>query len=243
MADRPRRGSGALRTLCIDVGGTGLKVMVVSAQGKPLTERVRVETPRPATPRAVLQALQDAMPAREAFDRVTIGFPGVVTDGVVRTAHNLHRSWIGHDLATWMVRRTGRPTRVLNDAGVQGHGVIQGRGTEVCVTLGTGMGFSLFVDGRYVPNVELGHHPFRKGKTYEDLLGDAALKKRGARRWNRALVNALRQMQDTFNPRIIYLGGGNARKVEGPLPRNVKLVDNVHGLLGGVKVWERDGAG
>lgn len=242
MADRPSRGTVAPRTLCIDVGGTGLKVMVVSAQGKPLTERVRVETPRPATPRAVLQALQGAMPPREAFDRVTIGFPGVVTDGVVRTAHNLHRAWIGHDLATWMVRRTGRPTRVLNDAGVQGHGVIQGRGTEICVTLGTGMGFSLFVDGRYVPNVELGHHPFRKGKTYEELLGDAALRKRGARRWNKSLRNAIRQMQDTFNPRIVYLGGGNARIVEGPLPRNVKLVDNVHGLLGGVKVWERDGA-
>jgi polyphosphate glucokinase len=238
MADRPRRGTSAPRTLCIDVGGTGLKVMVVSAQGKPLSERVRIETPRPATPRAVLEALQGAIPPRDAFDRVTIGFPGVVTDGVVRTAHNLHRAWIGHDLATWMVRRTGRPTRVLNDAGVQGHGVIQGRGTEICVTLGTGMGFSLFVDGRYVPNVELGHHPFRKGKTYEDLLGDAALKKRGERRWNKALANALAQMQDTFNPRVIYLGGGNARKVAIPLPRNVKLVDNVNGLLGGVKVWE-----
>jgi polyphosphate glucokinase len=240
MADRPRRGAGAPRTLCIDIGGTGLKVMLVSASGKPLSERVRVETPRPATPRAVLAALQATMPSADTFDRVTIGFPGVVTNGVVRTAHNLHKAWIGHDLATWMVRRTGRPTRVLNDAGVQGHGVVQGRGTEVCVTLGTGMGFSLFVDGHYVPNVELGHHPFRKGKTYEELLGDAALKQRGVRRWNKSLANALRQMEDTFNPRMIYLGGGNARKVDIPLPRNVKLVDNVHGLLGGVKVWERE---
>jgi polyphosphate glucokinase len=221
------------------VGGTGVKLMVVSARGAPLSDRVRFETPRPATPRAVLQALRAHLPDRTAFDRVTVGFPGVVVDGVVRTAPNLHRSWGGFDLATWMVRATGRPARVLNDAGVQGYGVVQGRGTEICVTLGTGMGFSLFVDGHYVPNVELGHHPFRKGKSYEDLLGDPALRKRGLKRWNKALANALRQMQETFNFRMLYLGGGNARHVDVPLPRNVKIVDNVHGLLGGVNVWER----
>jgi polyphosphate glucokinase len=129
---------------------------------------------------------------------------------------------------------------VLNDAGVQGHGVIQGRGVEVCVTLGTGFGFSLFVNGHYVPNVELGHHPFRKGKTYEELLGDAALKRRGKGKWNRTLEAAVAQLQDTFNFRLLYLGGGNARNVSFTLPRNVKLVDNVAGLLGGVKLWERD---
>jgi polyphosphate glucokinase len=240
MVDGSKRGVSAPRTLCIDVGGTGIKTMIVSAHGKPLSERSRVETPRPATPRGVLHALQAVLPARGAFDRVSVGFPGVVVDGVVKTAPNLHRSWSGFDLATWMVRTTGRPTRVLNDAGVQGHGVVQGRGVEICVTLGTGMGFSLFVNGHYVPNVELGHHPFRKGRSYEDLLGDPALKKRGPKRWNRALGHALHQLQETFNFRVLYLGGGNARHVAIPLPRNVRVVDNVHGLLGGVKLWERD---
>jgi len=233
-------GTSAARTLCIDIGGTGLKSMIVSAQGKPLSERARIPTPRPATPRAVLAALQQSMPPRTEFDRVSVGFPGVVIDGVVKTAPNMHRSWAGFDLATWVLRSTGRPTRVLNDAGVQGHGVIQGRGTEVCVTLGTGFGFSLFVNGHYVPNVEFGHHPFRKGKTYEELLGDAALKRRGKGKWNRTLEAAVAQLQDTFNFRLLYLGGGNARNVSFTLPRNVKLVDNVAGLLGGVKLWERD---
>jgi polyphosphate glucokinase len=232
-------GARAARTLCIDIGGTGLKAMVVSAQGKPLSERQRVETPRPATPRAVLGTLARVLPDRAAFDRVSVGFPGVVVDGVVRTAVNLHPAWVGFDLATAVLRSTGRPTRVLNDAGVQGHAVVTGRGVEICVTLGTGFGFSLFVDGRYVPNVEFGHHPFRKGKTYEELLGDAALKRMGKRKWNRVLVRAIDQLRHTFNFRVLYLGGGNARRVALPVPRDVRVVDNVAGLLGGVRLWER----
>lgn len=233
-------GAREPRTLCIDVGGTGLKSMIVSAQGKPLTERVRVETPRPATPRAVGAALQGIIPARTGFDRVSVGFPGVVVEGVVKTAPNLHRSWAGFDLATSILRATGRPTRVLNDAGVQGHGAIQGRGVEICVTLGTGFGFSLFVNGHYVPNVELGHHPFRKGKSYEDFLGARGLARLGRKRWNHMLERALEQLQHTFNFRVLYLGGGNARKVTLKLPPNVRLVENVAGLIGGVKLWARD---
>ena len=240
MTTKATMDARSQRTLCIDIGGTGLKTMIVSANGKPLSERTRIDTPRPATPRAIGAALLKTMPDRTQFDRVSVGFPGVVVDGVTRTAPNLHPSWAGFDLATWVLRATGRPTRVLNDAGVQGHGVIQGRGTEVCVTLGTGFGFSLFVNGHYVPNVEFGHHPFRKGKTYEELLGDAALKRRGKGKWNKTLAAAVAQLQETFNFRVLYLGGGNARNVDFTLPRNVKLVDNVAGLLGGVKLWERD---
>ncbi len=228
------------RTLCIDIGGTGIKAMVVSARGAPLTERLRVETPRPATPRAVSGALRKIVPDRSSFDRVSVGFPGVVVDGVVHTAVNLHPAWVGHDLATAILKMTGRPTRVLNDAGMQGFGVIAGRGTEICVTLGTGFGFSLFVDGRYVPNVELGHHPFRKGRTYEELLGTKGLERLGRKRWNRMLARAVDQLRRTFNFRVVYLGGGNSRLVDLELPRDVKIVDNVAGLLGGVKLWGAD---
>ena len=240
MTKQATTGGRSLRTLCIDIGGTGLEATIVSAQGRPLSERSRIETPRPATARAVGAALLKLFPERTKFDRVSVGFPGVVVDGVVRTAPDLHPSWSGFDLATWVLRATGRPTRVLNHAAVQGHGVVQGRGVELCVTLGTGFGFSLFVNGHHVPNVELGHHPFRKGRSYEDLLGDAALRKRGKKRWNRALGHAIVQLQDTFNFRVLYVGGGNSRKVEVPLPRNVKMVDGAAGLLGGVRLWERD---
>jgi polyphosphate glucokinase len=240
MKVQAKMGGRLQRTLCIDVGGTGLKGMVLSASGKPLSARMRIETPRPATPRAVTAAIQKMIPDRAQFDRVSVGFPGVVVDGVVRTAHNLHPSWVGFDLATWILRNTGRPTRVLNDAGVHGHGVIQGRGVEICVTLGTGFGFSLFVNGHYVPNVEFGHHPFRKTHTYEDLLGAKALERMGKKKWNKLLERAIAQLQDTFNFRTLYLGGGNSRKITLTLPRNVKVVDNVAGLIGGVRLWERD---
>jgi len=111
---------------------------------------------------------------------------------------------------------------------------------EICVTLGTGFGFSLFVNGHYVPNVELGHHPFRKGKSYEDFLGARGLTRLGRKRWNHMLERALEQLQHTFNFRVLYLGGGNARKVTLKLPPNVRLVENVAGLIGGVKLWARD---
>jgi len=235
-----KRGGSSSRTLCFDVGGTGLKAMIVSAQGKPLTERARVETPRPATPRAIVAALQKIAPPRTEFDRVSVGFPGVVIEGVVKTAPNLHPSWAGFDLATAILKATGRPTRALNDAGVQGHGAIQGRGVEVCITLGTGMGFSLFVNGHYVPNVELGHHSFRRDETYEDVLGARALKRLGKKKWNRMLERAIEQLQHTFNFRVLYVGGGNAKKIAIALPRNVQVVENMAGLLGGVKLWDRD---
>ena len=230
---------GTARTLCIDVGAGGLAARVHSAAGKPVGERARADTPRPATPRAVCAALRTLLPPRESFDRVSVAFPGVVVDGVVQAAPGLHRGWAGFDLATWTLRATGRPTRVLDVAGVQGYGVIRGLGTEICLVLGVELGFALFVDGRLVPNVELGRHPFRKGKTYGELLGQAGLDKRGRKRWNRAVGQALEQLRETFHFRTLHLGGGNARFVKIPLPGTVRRVDLGLAPAGGVKLWGR----
>src|SRR5438094_10621989 len=102
MATRAGSATGP-RTLCIDVGGTGIKVMVVSSRGKPISERSRIETPHPATPKAIAAALRTILPDPGTFDRVSVGFPGVVQDGVVRTAPNLDPSWAGFDLAAaWL---------------------------------------------------------------------------------------------------------------------------------------------
>jgi polyphosphate glucokinase len=231
------RNVTAPRTLCVDIGGTGIKTLVVAADGKPVGERSRVATPHPATPKATVAALKTILPDPKSYDRISIGFPGVVIDGVIRTAPNLDASWAGLDLAGTIAKTTRKPTRALNDAGVQGHGVIRGKGVEACITLGTGFGFALFVDGTYVPNIELGHHPFRNGKTYEDELGMRSLEKRGRERWNRTLSRALRLIDRTFNYRKLYIGGGNSAKVTIDLPPNVRRVDNVAGLVGGVKLW------
>jgi polyphosphate glucokinase len=225
------------RTLSIDIGGTGLKALLLGPGGKQLTDRARVETPRPATPTALLSAIFDLIQPLGHFDRVSVGFPGVVVDGVTRSAPNLHDDWRGFDLAKALARRTGRPARVLNDAGVQGYAVVEGRGVEIVLTLGTGFGFGLFHEGVYVPNLELAHHPFKKDRTYEDYLGARGLEKNGKEKWSEHVVQAIRQIDAVFNPRRMYLGGGNAKHMRATLPGNVKTIDNVSGLLGGHMLW------
>ncbi len=226
-----------LRTLAIDIGGTGIKAVVLSATGKPLTERSRVKTPRPATPEAVINTIVELAKAQGEFDRVSVGFPGVVRRGITLNAPNLNGKWEGFRLADALSKKLGVPVRVANDADVQGFGVISGHGVELVVTLGTGFGSGLFVDGKLVPNLELGHHPFQKGKTYEELLGDAVLKKVGKKKWNKRLVRAIRTLDLVFNYDLLYIGGGNAERATVKLPSNVKIVSNVAGLLGGLALW------
>ncbi|HEX4420500.1 MAG TPA: ROK family protein [Kofleriaceae bacterium] len=226
-----------LRTLAIDIGGTGLKALILGPDGTALTERARVPTPRPATPDALLPELWKLIEPLGAFDRVSIGFPGVVVDGVTLTAPNLHKQWQGFDLAKAMTAHLGRPVRVLNDAGVQGYGVIEGHGVELVLTLGTGLGCALYYDGIYVPNLELAHHPFGNGKTYEDYVGAKALKRVGKKKWNRRVAKMIAQVQPVWNPRRLYLGGGNAKHLKIELPSHVTITPNVAGLLGGIVLW------
>jgi polyphosphate glucokinase len=225
------------RTLCIDIGGTGLKVVVLGPKGEILSDRVRVETPRPAKPKKVIHALWKMIETRGAFDRISAGFPGVVVDGVVKTAPNLHPDWEGFPLGQTLADAARRPVRVLNDAGVQGYGVVEGSGVEMLITLGTGMGAALFMEGVYVPNLELAHHPFHKNKTYEDYVGVRALEKVGRKEWSKRVHQVVEQILPIWNPRVLYVGGGNARHVKGKLPPEVKLVPNFAGLLGGVALW------
>ncbi|HZX40887.1 MAG TPA: ROK family protein [Myxococcaceae bacterium] len=225
------------RTLSIDIGGTGVKALVLASGGEPLTERVRVETPRPATPRRLLQAIWALVEPLGPFERVSVGFPGVVVEGVTRTAPNLHPDWAGYPLARTLQDRFRRPTRVVNDAGLQGYGVVEGRGVEMLLTFGTGMGCALFNEGVYVPNLELAHHPFRKAKTYEDYVSARALAAVGKRRWNRRVGRVVAQVLPIFNPRRLYLGGGNAKHITLALPPEVHLVANIAGLLGGIALW------
>jgi polyphosphate glucokinase len=230
-----------MRTLCIDIGGTGLKALIVDGKGKPLTERVRVETPRPATPKAVVDELVKLVKTVGKYDRVSVGFPGVVAEGIVRSAPNLDGKWAGFPLADALAKKLGKKVRALNDAGVQGYGVIEGLGVEMVITLGTGMGCALYLDGRYVPNLELAHHPFRNGKTYEEYVGARALDKVGKKEWNKRVGKILRQIDPIWNPRRIYLGGGNAKHLTIDLPKHVKVTSNVAGLLGGIALWADEG--
>ena len=226
-----------MRTLAVDIGGSGVKALVLNEAGEPLTERTRVETPVPAKPEPVIDAIATLAAGQGEFDRVSVGFPGVVRDGVTKTAVNLTPEWIGLDLATVLSDRLGKPVRVANDADIQGMGAISGKGVELVITLGTGFGSALFVDGTLVPNLELGHHPFRKGETYEEQMGRAALDKVGKEKWNNRLEKAIASLQNLFNYDSLYIGGGEAKKITFELPSNTKIVPNVTGLLGGIALW------
>jgi len=230
-----------LITFCLDIGGTGIKGFTADASDREISERVRIETPHPATPKAVLAVVKEIVAQMPHFDRVAAGFPGVVVKGRTLTAPNLDPAWEGFDLGKTLEKLTGRPVRVANDAGVQGLAVIEGSGTELVLTLGTGMGFALYVDGHYVPNIEMAHHPFRKSKTYEELVSNAALHKVGKKRWNRRVKKVIHQLAPIFNYRALYIGGGNAKEIDFKLPKNARIIENVAGLLGGVKLWQQPG--
>jgi polyphosphate glucokinase len=225
------------RTLAVDIGGTGIKAETLDARGKPLNQRQRIPTPKHATPRKVIAIVKKLARRCAPYERVSVGFPGVVKDGVIYTAANLGKGWTGFKLAAQLCKRLEAPVRVANDADVQGLGSVSGKGVELVITLGTGVGSVIFVDGHRI-HLEAGHHPFHNGKTYEDELGERALKKKGKKRWNALLVEAIGDLARMFNYDRLYIGGGNARHIKIKLPADVKIVSNLAGLLGGIKLWE-----
>lgn len=229
-----------LRTLSVDIGGSGVKVMVLNQAGEPQTDRARVDTPQPPFPEKIIEAIADLTQTQGDFDRISVGFPGVVRRGVTTTAANLDPAWLGFDLQTALSKQFGKPVRVVNDADMQGLGAIAGQGVELMITLGTGVGSALFLDGKLVPNLEMGHHPFRRGETYEEQLGRSALEDIGQKRWNDRLEKAIARLEHLFNYDRLYIGGGEARKVTLDLPKNVTIVSNVMGLLGGIALWKED---
>ncbi len=223
-------------TLSIDIGGSGLKAMLLDCEGRPISERQRVPTPAVPTPLAVLKGLDKLRAQFSGFDRVSAGFPGVIKHGITYTAANLHPRWIGFHLQAELEKRWKKPVRVANDAAVQGYGAIHGKGVELTLTLGTGLGSALFTDGHLCPGLELGHHPW-KTKTYEDYLGRRGLDKFGKKAWNKFLKHAIAQTAATFNWDRLYIGGGNTKKIDVGLGPNVKIVSNESGIFGGVALW------
>lgn len=227
-------------TLTVDIGGTGIKIMLLDASGQPLTERIRALTPTGPTPERVIQTIEELrrqLPQQFAsFDRASVGFPGVLKSGVTLEAHNLSPAWAGFPLQQTLMDLWKKPVRVANDASIQGYGAIFGKGVELCLTLGTGLGSSLFTNGHLCPGLELAHHPWRK-KTYEDYVGMRGLQKYGKKRWNELVQEAIAQTSQLFNWDFLHIGGGNSKHIKFDLPHNTRIVSNEEGLLGGVALW------
>jgi polyphosphate glucokinase len=238
MSETTEQPNGPV-TLAIDIGGTGLKAGLLDADGKMIGTQARVLTPRPSTPEAVVPALVGLAHVLGTFDRISIGFPGVVRGTRTLTAPNLGtEAWAGYDLAGTLESRLGRPVRLLNDATVQGLGVIAGKGVECVITLGTGFGFALYKDGRLAPHLELSQHVCRGGKTYDEYLGVKALEKVGKRRWRRRVQKMLKQLRVLVNWDRLYIGGGDARLIDFELPSDIQIVSNQAGITGGVRLWD-----
>lgn len=234
----PREQKGGPWTLGIDIGGSRIKASVLDPDGAMIAPRLDALTPADPKPAIVLDVIAQLVARLPAFDRVSVGFPGVVRGGEVVTAPNLGtRSWAGFPMSAAVAERFGRPVRMLNDAAVQGLGVAEGRGLECVVTLGTGVGCALFRDARLLLHLELGQHRARKKLTYDQYIGQAAFDALGVETWNRRVARAVDAILMLTSCEVLYIGGGNARKITCPLPASVKFVSNSAGVTGGVKLW------
>jgi polyphosphate glucokinase len=227
------------RILAIDIGGSHLKAAVIDSHGQMLTQKVQVKTPSPCSPGVMVDALAALVQPLAPYDKIAIGFPGVVRDGRVITApHWVTTEWTNFELPAILSRRLGgAPARLINDAEMQGLAVIEGKGLELVLTLGTGAGTGLFRDGDVMPHLELAHHPIRDNKTYNEYIGDAALKEVGVHHWNRRVARTIDILFALLHYDRLYVGGGNAVKISIPLPAHVTVVSNDAGIEGGAMLW------
>jgi polyphosphate glucokinase len=228
--------------LSIDIGGSHIKATILNEKGALQMDYEKVATPVPANPENVIDAILKLVKSFAAYDMVSVGFPGYVKAGVIKTAPNLGTdSWKDFDLSKKLEKVLGKPTRVVNDADMQGLGVVNGKGLEMVITLGTGFGTALLVDGQLMPHLELAHHPFSKGNTYDDYVGDRALVKVGLEKWNKRMQKVIKVLKTVINYDVLYIGGGNSVKLKFKLDKDIKLVTNQDGIKGGSRLWLKEG--
>jgi polyphosphate glucokinase len=220
MQRKPQR-----RVLVIDVGGSHVKTRVSGNRDMRQFASGPTLTPRQMVSR-VLRLIGDLK-----YDAVSIGYPGVVVHGkIVTEPFNLGSGWVGFDFR----QAFGRPTMVMNDAAMQAIGSYEG-GRMLFLGLGTGLGSALIVDGAVAP-MELAHLPYKRGRSFEDYLGDRGRRRLGPKKWRRAVADVVKQLSEALEADYVVIGGGNARKLK-KLPKNARLGNNDFAFLGGFRVW------
>ncbi|MBS0578958.1 MAG: ROK family protein [Proteobacteria bacterium] len=212
--------------LVIDVGGTHVKLRL-DARGP-----VRKFPSGPTmTPPQMMEQV-GTLTRRLKFDAVSIGYPGVVAGGrIAADPHNLGPGWVGFDFA----RAFARPVRLINDAAMQAIGSYEG-GRMLFIGLGTGMGATLVIDGVVEPT-ELGHMPYKNGKSFEDYVGERGRRKRGDKKWRKDAIEIIEHLKAALGVDYVVLGGGNARRLK-KLPDRVRLGRNSNAFVGGVRLWQ-----
>ncbi|MGH7172032.1 MAG: ROK family protein [Gemmataceae bacterium] len=213
--------------LVIDVGGTHVKLRL---QGR---DEVRKSPSGPClTPQETIDKTRAAT-EDWPFDRVTIGYPGPVVDGAIhKEPVNLGPGWVGFDFASAL----NCPVKILNDAAMQALGSFEG-GRMLFLGLGTGLGTALVFNHFLLP-MELGHLPYKKGKSFEDYVGHAGMKRLGRHKWQEAVFDVVVRLRGAFLADYVVLGGGNVKKME-ELPPFCRMGDNRNAFLGGLRMWEQ----
>jgi polyphosphate glucokinase len=222
----PALGDAAPVVLAVDIGGSHVKIM--SSAGGEERKAVSGSSMNAVAMADAVDKLAEGIP----YDVMSIGYPGPVVHGrVLSEPHNLAQGWVGFDFT----KRFGKPTRIINDALMQAIGSYDG-GRMLFLGLGTGLGAAMIVDNVAQP-MELAHLPYRKGRTYEDYLGEASLEQRGRGKWKKHVLEAVTQLSSALEPDYVVVGGGNATKL-GTLPPNVRLGDNANAFKGGFALWQ-----
>jgi len=221
----PRRSPTERRILVLDVGGTHVKLAFSDRAGE-----VRIPSGRSLSPETMLRRIAPRLRG-ERFDAVSIGYPGPVVHGrIVAEPANLGKGWVAFDFA----RAFRRPTRIINDAAMQALGSYHGA-RMLFLGLGTGLGTAMVVDGRLEP-MEVAHLPYKKGKSYEDYLGEDGRRRLGRKKWQKEVFTVTRMLSQALEPDYVVLGGGNVRKLK-ELPPLAERGDNRNAVVGGVRLW------
>jgi predicted NBD/HSP70 family sugar kinase len=220
----------ASRVLVLDIGGSHVKAVF---SDEPAREIRVVSGPR-MTPGRMVRALLPRLRGRP-YAAVAIGYPGPVRHGrIVRDPPHLGKGWVGYDFE----RAFGRPTRIVNDAAMQALGSYEG-GHMLFLGLGTGLGAAMILSGTLQP-MELGHLPYRKSRSFEEYVGEAARERLGRKKWRREVATVVEILRDALEPDYVVLGGGNVRRL-GRLPAGVRRGDNRNAFRGGVRLWQDPG--
>jgi predicted NBD/HSP70 family sugar kinase len=216
-----------MRILVVDAGGTHVKLLATGRK-----QQVEFPSGPKMTPAKMVAAVRTAT-AGWKYDAISIGYPGAVVHGrPLSEPHHLGSGWVGFDIR----RALGCPVKIVNDAAMQALGSYRG-GRMLFLGLGTGLGSALIADNVLEP-MELGHLPYKKGRTYEDYLGLAGLKQQGKKKWRHQVNEVVRQLKNALQPEYVVLGGGNARLLK-KLPPGTRLGDNTNAFLGGYRLWNK----
>ena len=214
------------KILAIDVGGTHVKVLATGRR-KPL----EIPSGPKMTAKQMVRDVRDGTTGWR-YSVVSIGYPGPVLHGKpVSEPANLGGGWVGFDYA----KAFGHPVRLINDAAMQALGSYKS-GRMLFLGLGTGLGSALIVDGVLEP-MELAHLPYKKGKTYEDLVGNAALQRFGKKKWRGYVADVVTRLQAALEADDVVIGGGNAKFLRS-LPKGVRLGSNANAFIGGYRLWK-----